>query len=245
MANFLGALGEPSWPGREGAWGGMAPDNRRFLNALFWTFRVGARGRDWPPADGAWKHTHRRCRRWPAKGSWEARREPLVEAPDFAWRMSEARHVKVPPHASGAPGGNQDRSDTKGGRNTKRDLAGEAQAMPVRVLVTPATTADGTQAGRLLAGLSAVSLWADRRYDRDALLAQTSNQGRRPVMPPKKKGKGLREYDKQRCQLRQRIENAFLPRKRGHGIAPRYAPNSASFLAAAHLRGLVRWLNIS
>ena len=32
---------EPHLPGREGVWGGIAKDNRQFINAVFWIIRTG------------------------------------------------------------------------------------------------------------------------------------------------------------------------------------------------------------
>jgi transposase len=115
ISNFIGELWEPYLPGREGSWGGIAHDNRRFLNAVFWTLRTGAPWRDLPPDYGDWKNTPRRFCRWRDKGIWEALLEQLVDEPDFEWLMIDASHVKVHPHASGAKGGNQDMSHTKGG----------------------------------------------------------------------------------------------------------------------------------
>ncbi len=40
---------EPHLPGRAGRWGGVAQDNRRFINAIFWILRTGAPWRDVPP----------------------------------------------------------------------------------------------------------------------------------------------------------------------------------------------------
>ncbi len=51
---------EPYLPGRKGAWGGRAKDNRRFINAVFWILRTGAPWGELPPDDGDWKNTHRR-----------------------------------------------------------------------------------------------------------------------------------------------------------------------------------------
>jgi transposase len=109
------ALLEPHLPGREGSWGGIAQDNRKFINAVFWILRTGAPWRDLPPEYGGWSNTHRRFIRWRDRGIWEKLLEQLIDAPDFEWLMIDASHVKVHPHATGARGGNQAMSLTKGG----------------------------------------------------------------------------------------------------------------------------------
>ena len=106
---------EPHLPGRDGSWGGRAKDNRRFINAVFWILRTGAPWRDLPADYGCWSNTHRRFIRWRDKGIWEKLLEELVDSPDFEWLMIDASHIKVHPHASGAKGGNQDMSRSKGG----------------------------------------------------------------------------------------------------------------------------------
>ena len=58
-------------PGRKGVWGGIAQDNRLFINAVFWILRTGAPWRDLPPEYGDWKNTHRRYCRWRDQGVWE------------------------------------------------------------------------------------------------------------------------------------------------------------------------------
>jgi transposase len=110
---------EPHLPGREGSWGGIAQDNRKFINAVFWILRTGAPWRDLPPEYGGWSNTHRRFIRWRDRGIWEKLLEQLIDVPDFEWLMIDASHVKVHPHAAGARGGNQDMSLTKGGSTPK------------------------------------------------------------------------------------------------------------------------------
>ena len=77
--------------------------------------RTGAPWRDLPPDYGDWKNTHRRFCRWRDKGIWESLLEILVDEPDYEWLMIDASHIKVHPDASGAKGGNQEMSRTKGG----------------------------------------------------------------------------------------------------------------------------------
>ena len=101
--------------GRKNSWGGIAKDNRQFINAVFWILRTGAPWRDLPPDYGDWKNTHRRFCRWRDKGIWESLLEILVDEPDYEWLMIDASHIKVHPDASGAKGGNQEMSRTKGG----------------------------------------------------------------------------------------------------------------------------------
>jgi transposase len=117
--------------------------------------------------------------------------------------------------------------------------------MPVRAIITQGTTADCTQASRLIEGLTAEALLADKGYDTDAILEQARKQGMQPVIPPKKNRKIQREYDEELYKLRHLVENAFLHLKRWRGIATRYAKNTASFLAAVHIRCIALWAGVS
>ena len=115
ISDEVWALLEPHLPGREGVWGGIAKDNRVFINAVFWILRTGAPWRDLPPDLGDWKNVHRRFCRWRDKGLWETLLDTLIDDADYEWLMIDASHAKVHPHAAGAKGGNQDMSRTKGG----------------------------------------------------------------------------------------------------------------------------------
>ena len=106
---------EPHLPGRRGIWGGIARDNRTFINAVFWILRTGAPWRDLPPDYGGWCNTHRRCIRWRNQGVWERLLEVLIDDLDYEWLVIDASHCKVQPSAAGAKGGNQSMSRTKGG----------------------------------------------------------------------------------------------------------------------------------
>ena len=116
--------------------------------------------------------------------------------------------------------------------------------MPVRMFVTAGTTADCTQAYRLVEGIDAGSLIADKGYDSDEVVGLACNAGMQVVIPPKRNRKEQRECDEYLYRLRHLVENAFLLLKQWRGIATRYAKNTASFLAAVHIRCVAIWIKI-
>ena len=124
-------------------------------------------------------------------------------------------------------------------------MAVDAHGLPVRVLITSGTTTDCTQASTLIEGIDADHLIADRGYDTDAILQPAATQGMTAVIPLKKNRTVQRTYDQDLYKRRHLVENAFLALKQWRGIATRYTKNSASFLAAVHIRCLVLWLKIS
>ncbi len=106
-------------PGKRGKWGGVAKDNRTFVNAVLWIFRTGAPWRDLPPDYGNWKNVHRRFCRWRDKGIWEGLLEMLIFDPDYEWLMIDSTFIKAHKAGMGAKGGNQTISRTKGGSTPK------------------------------------------------------------------------------------------------------------------------------
>ena len=96
------------------------------------------------------------------------------------------------------------------GLNTKIYLAVDAHGIPVRIFITQGTTADCTQAGRLIEGISADYLLADRGYDSNAIIEQAEKQAMEIVIPPRKNRKMQSSYDKELYKLRYLVENAFL-----------------------------------
>jgi len=107
-------LPEAHLPGQSGQWGGIAKDNRLFINAVLWILRTGVLWRDFPPEYGKWGTLHQRFIRWRDKRIWEKLLESLIDQPDFEWLMIDASHCEVHPHATGAQGGNQGMGRTKG-----------------------------------------------------------------------------------------------------------------------------------
>ncbi len=94
---------------------------------------------------------------------------------------------RQPLQSASARGGRQSGHEPdKRGLNTKIHLAVDAHGLPLRVVITQGTAADCTQAGRLIAGLTAEHLIADKGYDSQAIVEQAGSQGRTVVIPPRK-----------------------------------------------------------
>jgi len=90
------SLLEGHLPGRTGAWGGIAHDNRRFINAVLWIFRIGSPWRDLPVDYGDWFNTHRAGAFvvGAIRVFWEKLLEVVMDEPDFEWLMIDATHCK-------------------------------------------------------------------------------------------------------------------------------------------------------
>jgi IS5 family transposase len=65
--------------------------------------------------------------------------------------------------------------------------------MSVRIVITEATTADCTQASKLINGIKAEYLLGDTGYDTDEIVVQAESQGRIAVNTAKEKQKGSAE----------------------------------------------------
>jgi transposase len=96
----------------------------------------------------------------------------------------------------------------------------------------------------LIEGIEAEHLLADRGYDSDAIVQTAADRGMDPVIPPRKNRNFPRSCDKFLYTFRHLVENAFRNLKEWRGIATRYAKNTASFLAAVHIRCIAIWTKI-
>ena len=141
-------------------------------------------------------------------------------------------------------GGKSSHEGHQRGLNSKLHLVVDAHGMPVGLALTEGTVADCTQAGSLLADITAKCLLADRGYDTNAIIAEALAQGMEPVIPPRSHCREPRYYDQYLYQLRHLVENAFLDFKLWRAVATRYAKSAASFLAICQIRALVLWTKL-
>ena len=112
-------------PGQPGQHGGIADDNRRFLDAVLWIARTGAPWRDLPQRLGDWNSQWRRFDRWCAAGRWEAL-AAVFRDPDLDVLVLDSTVVRAHPCAAGA----EKKSTAPAGRRTRRSAAASAGSAP-------------------------------------------------------------------------------------------------------------------
>ena len=99
-------------PGQDG---GIAKDNRKFINTVIWILKIGSPQRDLPPDYGKWDTVHQRFILWQRKGMWKKLFEILKGNKNFEWLMIDSSYVKAHQDTTGVRGENQSISKTKEG----------------------------------------------------------------------------------------------------------------------------------
>lgn len=101
------AISDANWervrhllPGQPGQHGGIAKDNRRFLDAVLWVAKTGAAWRDLPPRLGKWNSQWHRFDRWAAKGRWAPILAELKDE-DLEWLVLDSTVVRAHACAAG------------------------------------------------------------------------------------------------------------------------------------------------
>jgi transposase len=88
-------------PGRPGQHGGVAKDNRLFIDAVLYVGRTGIPWADLPERFGNWNSAWRRFDRWAKAGRWD----PILAAlrdPDLDLLILDSTAVRAHPCAAGA-----------------------------------------------------------------------------------------------------------------------------------------------
>ncbi|MXY46537.1 MAG: transposase [Chloroflexi bacterium] len=91
----------------------------------------------------------------------------------------------------------------------------------------------------LIEGIEAERLLADKEYDRDAVVQGVLERGMNPVIPPGRKWREQREYDRYPYRLRHLVESGFCEFKVWRGKATRYAKKVSLYLANCHIRAIL------
>ena len=88
-------------PGQRGQHGGVAKDNRLFIDAVLYVARTGIPWEDLPTRFGKHNSVWRRFDRWAKKGRWKAIMDALRDD-DLEWLILDSTAVRAHPTAAGA-----------------------------------------------------------------------------------------------------------------------------------------------
>jgi transposase len=127
---------------------------------------------------------------------------------------------------------------------TKIHALVDALGNPLGFALTAGQAHDLAGADRLLPGLEAETLIADKAFDADArVIEPLTRAGKTAVIPPKQNRIARRDFDRHLYAARHLIENFFAKLKQFRAIATRYDKTARNFLAAIHLAAAAIWLN--
>ena len=196
--------------GRPGQLGGVADDNRRFLNAVIHINKTGVPWRDLPLSFGKWDTVYHRFNEWCKKGGWQCIFEALQD-PDLEWLMIDSTGIRAHRHAAGL---NTDASDedlgrSRGGFGTKIHAGFDALGNPVAFELSPGQGADVTHAEAVIGGRQPEVVIGDKWYDSDAFVETLRTRGIDVVVRPRANRTAPREYDAVLYRERNKAERGF------------------------------------
>lgn len=233
-------------PGRTGTVGVTAKDNRLFVDAVLYRYRTGIPWRDLPCYFGNWRIVHTRFSRWALKGVWPKVFKHLVADADNEYAMIDSSIVRAHQHSSVAVKDREAQAigRSKGGLSTKINAVVDALGNPTAFVLTPGQACDLDGSDKLLPGIEAKAILADKAYDADErVIEPLLATGKEIVIPPKKNRTETRTFDKELYKARHLIENFFCNLKKFRAIATRYDKTARNFLAAIQLVSVTIWLN--
>lgn len=233
-------------PGREGTVGVTAKNNRLFLDAVLYRYRVGMPWRDLPSYFGHWRVVHTRFSRWAKNDVWRKVFQYLAGDADNEYAMIDSSIVRAHQHSSVAKKDREAQAigRSKGGLSTKINTVVDALGNPIDFVLTPGQACDLDGSDQLLPGLEAQTILADKAYDADErVIEPLLAAGKKIVIPSKKNRKEPRTLDQELYKARHLIENFFCKLKQFRAIATRYEKTARNFLAAIHLVAVTIWLN--
>ena len=128
--------------------------------------------------------------------------------------------------------------------STKIHAIVDALGNPIGFHLTPGQAHDLDGADKLLPGIEAEKVLADKAYDaNERVIKPLIEAGKEPVIPPKSNRNDQRHYDGELYKARSLVENFFCRIKQFRAIATRYDKTACNFLAAIQLVASIIWLN--
>ena len=231
-------------PGQPGPHGGLADDNRRFLDAVLWIARTGAPWRDLPERLGDWNSPWRRFDRWSAAGRWEAL-AAVVRDPDRDVPVPDSTVVRAHPSAAGqkkvdGTGGPADQAlgRSVGGFGTAIRGGRNGLGQPVELTLTAGQASDIGQAEVLLADHEPEVVIADTGYDCDAFVAVIEGRQAEAVIPPRANRSEPRARDRHTYKERNVVERFRAQAEPFRRVATRYDKKAANVLGFVRVAAL-------
>jgi transposase len=185
-------------PGRPGQHGGLAVDNRRFIDAVRWVAKTGAPWRDLPERLGNWNSQWRRFDRWAARGRWQPILAVLRDE-DLEWLILDSTVVRAHACAAGCKKVGRLRRPTGAGTGPQPRRVRDQDPRQFQPPGPPGRAEGdgrsgvGHQAGR---GHEPEAVIADKAYDGDDFVASVEARGAEAVIPPLGCRKEARDYDR-------------------------------------------------
>lgn len=226
-------------PGRPGQHGGVAANNRLFLNAILYLAKTGIAWRDLPSEYGKWDTVYHRYNEWCKKGRWQQIFEALQD-PDLEWLLIDSTVIRAHQHAAGmnTGGADEDLGRSCGGFGTKIHAGFDALGNPVTCHLSPGQDADITHAETVIGDRTPGAVLGDKGYDSDAFVESLQKRGIEVVIPSKKNRIVPRVYDKVIYKERNQAERGFNRLKQFRRVATRYEKRSRNYLGMVLLAAI-------
>lgn len=185
---------------------------RIFYEAIWYICRAGCQWRLIPSYYGHWRALHRRFLCWSLKVIWERLFEKLKIDPDLEAVMIDATIIRA--HACAAGYEKDSQKEQSLGRcvsgfTCKINAMVDALGNPLKFILSPGQQHDVKEAPSLVEDIEGADVLADKAYDDDKFIESIERKGCRPIIPPRKNRKNLRNYDKDIYKERHLIECFF------------------------------------
>lgn len=218
-------------PGRPGHLGGVARNNRLFINAILYVAKTGVAWRDLPSEYGNWDTAYHRYNEWCKRGRWQAIFVALQD-PDLEWLLIDSSVIRAHPHAAGmnTGGADEDLGRSRGGFGTKIHASFDALGNPVAFHLSPGQDSDVGHAEAVIGDRRPGARLGDKGYDSDALVGSLRRRGIEVVIPSRKNRVVPRAYDKVLYKERNKAERGFSRLKQFRRVATRYEKRSQNSL---------------
>lgn len=217
---------------------------KRFMDAIAWLMRSGARWRDMPPAFGLGNSILKRFIRWARLGVWDYVFEQIIDTPDLEYASMDSTIIKVHVLVN-VPLDQQECEGlgrSVGGYTSKIHALIDALGYPLKFIVTSGARHDVTQAQLLTVDLFNSKLLADKAYESHDFRMHLKDRNCVPVIPFKSNALNPEPYDKDLYKERNHVERFFLRIKYFRRLFTRFDKKLLSYKAFLTIAGITVWI---